>query len=734
MTKKLFLLLALAASASAWQARRELPPRQKQAPLPKPQSASTPQPVTPAPESTPKPAPAERPIDSTLGLKLAPIQPAAMRPVKWSTIPNGMRIGVLDGTDLPVVYGSLVVRAGRLHDPAEKLGLSELVQNLLVTAGPVGVGGEEFRDRIESLGVVVNAQVQTGWTRFDFRAPSSQFRQMLPLLKDALASPSFHPEQFDQSIGRFRDLIGSRNQNHAAVANREFQRKSRGSDSRIGRMVEYEHLDNIGREDLVQFHRDHYLPSRTMLVMEGDLPAAELESFAAQVFGSWNPTGGQPVADRPATAAQPAPGWFFAEIGPSPLAAFVFGAPACKRTDGEFPALLVLEQLLTRSLQNLNKSHAKWNLAAATAMDGGFDLPLNLIVRGQVASQYATDALGAISNLLGSAASQAWTDSDFQWARSRAIASVSNALSRAPSRLDLALTEPLFGFSPSHFTQIGKLVGGVAKADVARAASQYLKPESLVRVVVGRESTFDRPLTVLAKSVGVIDLTIPKPKPLVANTDPASIESGKQWLQRLQKEMGGADKLASVRDYRAVWEGVTFGAQEVKIKHTDRWISAETFRQDVETPTQSLSVFYNGKIGWIASGKQIGRLPPELHQQVLGEIFRMPFLLALSDRDPTRTVAHLGANILQITGPNGQGVRIYIDNETGLPQRMSYTVVERGTSVSREETFEDWRDTSGFRMPGKVTIKQNGRRIMEHKLVEAAFNSKMKLEDVERKP
>ena len=45
-----------------------------------------------------------------------------------------------------------------------------------------------------------------------------------------------------------------------------------------------------------------------------------------------------------------------------------------------------------------------------------------------------------------------------------------------------------------------------------------------------------------------IDLTIPEPKQETAQADAASLQRGRALLERAQQAMGGADKLAAVKD------------------------------------------------------------------------------------------------------------------------------------------------------------------------------------------
>jgi zinc protease len=50
----------------------------------------------------------------------------------------------------------------------------------------------------------------------------------------------------------------------------------------------------------------------------------------------------------------------------------------------------------------------------------------------------------------------------------------------------------------------------VTKADVLRVAKEYLKPDKVQILVVGKEADFDKPLKTFGE-VNVIDITIPPP-------------------------------------------------------------------------------------------------------------------------------------------------------------------------------------------------------------------------------
>ena len=104
-----------------------------------------------------------------------------------------------------------------------------------------------------------------------------------------------------------------------------------------------------------------------------------------------------------------------------------------------------------------------------------------------------------------------------------------------------------FGYPKDFLFQYQKAIAAVTRADVLRVAKEHIRPEELAIVAVGNPKEFGKPLTTLGK-VSELDLTIPEPKQELSKSDAGSLARGKQLLQRAQQAMGGAEKLAAVKD------------------------------------------------------------------------------------------------------------------------------------------------------------------------------------------
>ena len=117
----------------------------------------------------------------------------------------------------------------------------------------------------------------------------------------------------------------------------------------------------------------------------------------------------------------------------------------------------------------------------------------------------------------------------------------------------------------------------MTRADVLRVAKEHFLPENLTIVAVGNPKDFGKPLTALGK-VTPIDLTIPEPKQESRSDGPqptaASGSRTRTCCERAQQAMGGAEKLAAIKDRpeTAEWRW-THGSRRDEVKQLIRYLA-----------------------------------------------------------------------------------------------------------------------------------------------------------------
>ena len=669
--------------------------------------------------------PKQSPPDLTMGLK--PTVPRRVAPLgdSVSTLANGMRVALRADRRAPWVTGALVIHTGTHSDPEGKAGVTETSVRAL-RAGDLDA-------KLAELGVQVSAEVAETASTLSFRCVSTRLDLALEALRTMAVAPVIEPEGVDAARAGIRSRVAGRYSNLEGATTFHLHQAVFGKSRPV---PDYESVSNLGPEDVVAFHRRYVAPRNVAIVVAGDFDPAVLRPRLAALFGGWKGADAPAPANASAPAAsldKPVPrGVLLGEAAQSSSAGFAMGRQCPGAGDPSAAATMVLSELITAAIEKAAAANRSWALRAGAFWDPGLSGPGLLRVRGIVDLTYPVDAMIAILNAMTTLRKGGFSDAAVEEAKLRALGAWASRFATPLQRMVQSEVARRAGLVDDHAAVFHGALGSVTTSDVARAAQALLNPADFHLVLIGNSTLSSQPVSALREPVEKVALTIPAPKPLDVRTDPASIEQGKRWLSRMQQSLGGAEKLAAIKDFSISTSGTLAGGKTTVV---DRFIAPLTFRQDQETPETPFSVFYNGAIGWVGKAGRISALSPGLLAQVRAEAFRLIPLLALSDRDPKRTVSHAGANIVVITSQHGSAVRLYLDEQTALPVRLFYqSMTQSGVPTNMEETWSEWKEIDGIKLPATVVIRQDGRKLGEMRMTEAKFNSGLKMDDLELKP
>ena len=75
------------------------------------------------------------------------------------TLPNGMRIYLLEDHDLPLVSGVALIRTGRLLDPPQRIGLAQLAGITMRTGGTTVKTGEQIDALLDNVAATMESAI-----------------------------------------------------------------------------------------------------------------------------------------------------------------------------------------------------------------------------------------------------------------------------------------------------------------------------------------------------------------------------------------------------------------------------------------------------------------------------------------------------------------------------------------------------------------------------------------------
>lgn len=678
------------------------------------------------------------PLPSYKSLKFAPLPELKIPEPVTLTLPNGMNVYLLEHHELPVISGFALIRTGNLFDPPDKRGLAGITGEVLRAGGTKTKTGDQIDVQLENIAASVESQIGESSGTVSFSALRDNTDEVLGVFKDLLTAPEFRQDKVDLAKTQARSAIARRNDEPSGIASREFTNILYGRNTPYGWEIQYSDIDNIQRADLIRFYQRYYFPSNITLAIYGDFSTDALKAKLTSLFADWN-VKQPPVPKFPEVKKLPIPGVFLASKDDTTQTFFEVGHLGGVLSDKDYPALEVAADILgggfsSRLFQRI-RTKLGYAYSVSSGWGAGYDHPGLFQISGSTQSIHTVDTLKAIREELDRIRTAPVTDEELKTAKDTVLNGFVFLFDRPSKTLNRLVIYNYYGYPKDFVFRYQKGIEAVTKQDVLRVAQKYMRPEDLTIVAVGNPGEFKTPITELGLKVEPIDLKIPEPAKTAPKSDSVSLEKGKQLLQRMQKALGGADKLAAVKDveYQATVT-IQAGGGGMSVKQRNAFIMPSTLRQDIEAPFGKQSVYFDGKGGWIASAQGTQNLPPPVIKQVKGELFRELFSLALSDRDPDRSVNAGSDTSLVISDKQGESATLQLDPATGLPQTISYDSAGQAGPTKVEETDSDWRDVNGLKVPFKIAILQDGKKFADAVIQDYKINSGLTPEQLSKKP
>lgn len=258
-------------------------------------------------------------IDPTSRPAAGADEPAAATPVRDAIGPAPVLV-VVDPA-APVVDGLLVLDAGSLRDPADRVGLAALAAAGLRTGGSDDVTAAELDAWLADRAAELAIEATDDHLRVTFRCEPGDVAPLLDRLGSLLTAPAFDPAAIEAARATMLAALASEADDGAALADRAIDRLLYGGRSPHGRAASATSVAAITRADLVAWAGTHLGIDRLHLGLSGDLDPEAAVTAARAALGELPPVG--------APAPVPSPDFWT----PERSRIFVVDRPGATRTE-----------------------------------------------------------------------------------------------------------------------------------------------------------------------------------------------------------------------------------------------------------------------------------------------------------------------------------------------------------------------------------------------------------------
>lgn len=467
--------------------------------------------VTPLFAQAPRAAAA---LPSVQDLKFPPLGPIRIPRVDTFTLPNGMKVFLLEDHELPVINGTARVRTGNLFDPADKIGLATVTGMVMRTGGTQAKTGDQLDRELEDIAASVESDIGETSGTVSFSSLRENTGEVLGIFHDVLAGPQFRQDKLDLAKTELASGIARRNDDAHAIVEREFTNRLYGKDTPYGWDIQYATLKRIERQDLVNFYQRYFFPSNVMLAVWGDFQTAEMKARLEKLFAGWT-VQQPPVPAFPKVRDRAVPDTYLAVKTDVTQTFFTIGQLGGVLRDKDFPALEVMSDILGGGFRSRLFQRVRTQMGDAyeigSSWGANYDHPGLFEISGSTKSESTVETIRAIQEEVARMRTTEVSDDELKTAKETALNSLVFAFDTRAKTLGRLLTYEYYGYPKDFIQQYQKALAAVTKADVLRVAQEHLHPEIFTIVTVGNPQKFGKPLDMLGRPVKPIDLTIPQP-------------------------------------------------------------------------------------------------------------------------------------------------------------------------------------------------------------------------------
>lgn len=229
-----------------------------------------------------------------------PVTESNFPPFETFTLDNGLEVIFVQQDEVPKLRAELYFGGGSAASPADKQGVADFMAELL-TKGTQIRSAADIARRIESVGGSVSSEASLEWVSLAVNALSTDARLAFNLLADMARYSTFPQKEFDVIKEQTLTFLEQDEVDSDTLANRQFGRLAYVGHP-YGNYTSIETVQNISRDDVLEFYDTYVQPNNALLVVVGDISLDEARRHIERAFGGWQPGDVPDFLDYPKAA------------------------------------------------------------------------------------------------------------------------------------------------------------------------------------------------------------------------------------------------------------------------------------------------------------------------------------------------------------------------------------------------------------------------------------------------
>jgi zinc protease len=405
-----------------------------------------------------------------------------------ATLPNGLRVILLENHKVPTFTAQMVILSGGLADKPDFRGLASFTAALM-REGTAKRTSKDIAEQTDSIGATLASTSGLSNTTSTVTASGlvESLDQTFEIMADVIRNPTFPAEEVEKYKTRALAQLLVQRSSPQFLAQEQFNRAIYGDHPAALATPPAESIKKLTTKDLAAFHSTYYRPNNAILAIVGDVTLKELMPKIEKAFGDWQ------KADVPATTIPAAPAQAGSRIllidrPGSVQTVLQLGTLGIERTNPDYFSLLLADKVLgggpaARLFLNLRED--KGYTYGAYSNFGGSRFRGTWVSGSEVRTDVTEGAMKEFMYELKRLRDETVSAEELDNAKRSIVGSFALSLEQPQSLLQNIVTQKLYDLPADYWDTYPQKVAAITPADIKNISQKYIDLDHLQVVAVG---------------------------------------------------------------------------------------------------------------------------------------------------------------------------------------------------------------------------------------------------------
>lgn len=433
-------------------------------------------------------------------------RPFSLPSINSYKLDNGLLVQLVEDHRFPFLTVALGTKVGSTQEPDDKLGLADMTADML-TEGTEHKSSKQVADEVDFIGGALKSISDYDFSIVSGSSLSKYTDRLFNIFDDVIFHPSFPEDELKLKKTNMIQELAMKRSEPDFLAEERFNKVVFGNHPYGVVAPTPATIENIKRQDLIDFHTRTFVPNESVLVVVGDFDSGKMKGLIADKFSQWK-QGTIASAELPLLPKLSGRHIYLVDRPGSVQSSVKIGNVSIKRTDPDYFPMLVTNQILggaasARLFLNIREqkgfTYGAYSAIAARRQPGTF------MAEAEVRSEVTGPSLQEFLYELDRIRTTKVADKELKDAKSYLTGSFQLGLETQSGLAQRLLESKLFDLPNDYLETFASKVMAVNVDDVRKVARRLIDTNNLVITVVGDSSKVKPELEMFGFPIDVYD-------------------------------------------------------------------------------------------------------------------------------------------------------------------------------------------------------------------------------------